>query len=129
LTYRDIGTVADKNFIVKNGVTIGNIVLKAVDGSIAASSANLTGNFTVSGTSRVGSIANLHVTGGNSGDAIVTDGTGNLSFAQISGSVSPMPYYIFTGTTITIPNYYQALSGMVVTIDGTLDVEGYYIEV
>lgn len=120
--------MANKNFIVKNGVTVGNIFLQASDGSITASSANLNGNLTVSGTSNVGPIANLRVTGGNSGDTIVTDGAGNLSFATIGG-VAPMPYYIFTGTTITIPQYYQALSGMALTIDGNLDVEGYYIEV
>jgi hypothetical protein len=153
-----------KNFIVKNGVTTGNIVLSALDGSITASSANLSGDIvnvgnitshgnasiagdisnvgnisangnlsinsiTASGITNVGSIGNLKVTGGNAGDAIVTDGAGNLSFTVVGG-IAPMPYYIFSGNTTIVPNLYQALSGMAyITVDGNLDIEGYYIEV
>ena len=46
---------------------------------------NLTG-LTVTGTSTLGNIGNVKITGGNVGDIIITDGTGNLSFvAPISG--------------------------------------------
>ena len=153
-----------KNFIVKNGVTTGNIVLSALDVSITASSANLSGDIinvsnitstgnisitgnitnvnnisgvgnlsiasiTASGITNVGSIGNLKVTGGNAGDAIVTDGAGNLSFTVVGG-IAPMPYYIFSGNTTIVPDLYQALSGMAyITVDGNLDIEGYYIEV
>jgi hypothetical protein len=45
-------------------------------------------NFTANGVSNVGSIANFHITGGNSGDFLQTDGTGNLSFAPITVNTS-----------------------------------------
>ena len=38
----------------------------------------------------LGSVSNLHITGGSSGQVLKTDGTGNLSFAaDAAESVSP----------------------------------------
>jgi hypothetical protein len=48
-----------------------------------SSGANITGNLGVSGTTSLGPIANLKVTGGNVGQVIQTDGTGNLSFTTV----------------------------------------------
>jgi hypothetical protein len=45
-----------------------------------------TTNFTANGISNVGDIANFHITGGNNGQFIQTDGNGNLTFATISSS-------------------------------------------
>jgi len=121
--------VANKNFIVKNGVTVGNIVLQASDGSITANSANLSGNLSVSGITNVGPISNLYVTGGSTGQVIVTDGQGNLSFSSPSVTVAPMPAYIFSGTSVNVPEFYQALSGLsTLEVDGNLIVDGVYIE-
>jgi len=140
LTYRENGTVASstKNFIVKNGLTTGNIILSALDGSITANSANISGdivtggnanisgNATISGITNVGPISNLYATGGSAGQYITTDGNGNLSFASV---VSFMPAYIFAGTTLFVPQYYQALSGLsTLTVDGNLSVDGVYVE-
>lgn len=40
-------------------------------------------SLTVSGTSTLGGIGDVQITGGNDGDAIVTDGAGNLSFVNV----------------------------------------------
>ena len=40
------------------------------------------GNLVASGNVTLGSIANVRITGGNNGQAILTDGTGNLSFGS-----------------------------------------------
>lgn len=145
LTYRENGTVATgitKNFLVKNGITTGDIVLSAIDGSITASSANVSGRVTtvsatvsgslsagsatISGITNIGSISNLYATGGVSGQFITTDGSGNLSFATATAF---MPSYIFPNTTLFIPEYYQALSGLsTLQVDGNLSVDGVYIE-
>lgn len=39
---------------------------------------------TVSGTSTLGAIGNVKITGGTTGQYIKTDGTGNLSFATVT---------------------------------------------
>lgn len=48
-----------------------------------SSGANITGNLGVSGTTSLGPIGNVKVTGGTAGQVIQTDGTGNLSFTTV----------------------------------------------
>ena len=57
------------------GETPANIIL--ANGDIT------TTNITTTGVSNLNSVANVRITGGTSGQAIVTDGAGNLSFATI----------------------------------------------
>ena len=122
--------MSTKNFVVKNGLTTGNIVLSASDDSVTANSANLSGNLTVSGTSDLGSISNVKITGGSTGQVIQTDGAGNLTFTSVlAGSPAPMPYYIFEGTEIVIPEYYQGLYSYPITVDGALVIDGILVQV
>lgn len=122
--------MSTKNFVVKNGLTTGNIVLNASDNSITANSANLSGNLTVSGTSNLGDIGNVKITGGSAGQTITTDGTGNLTFTTVlAGSAAPMPYYIPEGTTVVVPDYYQGLYSIPITVDGVLEVVGILVQV
>lgn len=121
--------MSTKNFVVKNGLTTGNIVLNASDNSVTANSANLSGNLTVSGTTDLNNISNVKISGGTTGQTIITDGAGNLSFSAIVGSPAPMPYYISEGTAVVIPEFYQGLSAYPITIDGSLQVDGILIEV
>ena len=58
-----------------------NLQPTSVNGSATFTFANLV----VNGTSQLGSIGNVKITGGSSGQAIVTDGAGNLSFSTVSG--------------------------------------------
>lgn len=114
-----------KNFVVKNGITTGNITLNAGTGNITGT------NLSVTGISDLGAIANVIITGGSNGQAIITDGNGNLSFANASSqsSPAPMPTYVAVGDELLISANYQGLFGYPITIDGTMTVDGILIDV
>jgi len=119
-----------KNFVVKNGITTGTITLDAASGNINAANASLTSNLSVAGISTLGAIGNVKITGGTSGQSIVTDGTGNLVFANSSiSSPAPMPTYVANGDTLTISANYQGLFGYPITVDGDIVVDGVLIDV
>lgn len=120
-----------KNFVVKNGITTGTITLDAASGNINAANVSLTSNLSVAGISTLGNIGNVKITGGTSGQAIVTDGTGNLAFANSSSipSPAPMPTYVANGDTLTISANYQGLFGYPITVDGDIVVDGVLIDV
>ncbi len=120
-----------KNFVVKNGITTGTITLDAASGNINAANVSLTSNLSVAGISTLGNIGNVKITGGTSGQAIVTDGSGNLTFANSSSiqSPAPMPTYVANGDTLTISANYQGLFGYPITVDGDIVVDGVLIDV
>lgn len=113
-----------KNFVVKNGITTGSITLDASTGNITGT------NLSVTGITRLGAVGNVKITGGTSGQAIVTDGLGNLSFANSSSisSPAPMPTYVAVGDTITISANYQGIFGYPITVDGTIVVDGILVD-
>lgn len=112
------------------GIT-GNVF---IGGTLTASSnltingaASVTGNVTLSGTSNLGPISNVKITGGTSGQVIITDGTGNISFSN------PTAVTLANGTSnISIPvtsaniNFSSAGNANVLIITGTgINVAGY----
>jgi len=117
--------VTTKNFVVKNGITTGNITLDATSGNITGTNLSVTGN------SNLGAVANVHITGGTTGQAIITDGAGNLTFGNVTVAAdpAPMPTYIPVGDVITISANYQGLFGYPITIDGTMTVDGVLIDI
>lgn len=115
--------MAYKYFNVKNGLSAGNINLHASNATVS------TENLTVSGESDLGSVSNVTITGGTSGQVLTTDGAGNLSFSSGSQSPAPMPYQIDTGVEVIIPLYYQGLFSVPITIDGSLEINGILVEV
>ena len=90
-----------------------------------------TPTLTVDGTSNLGAVANVSISGGVSGQTIITDGSGVLSFGNpvISDPIAPMPTYIASGTTQTVPTNYQGLFGYPIEIDGTLEIDGVLVDV
>jgi len=89
-------------------------------------------NLAVSGVSNLGPVGNVTITGGSNGQALVTDGSGVLSFQSInttSNRAAPMPYNIPVGESYIVNENFQGLFSYPITIDGTLDVEGILIEV
>ena len=107
------------------GLYNGNIVIDA-DGNFSAA------NLTVSGTSNLGPIANITITGGSNGQAIVTDGNGVLTFADISAtsnSAAIMPYLIPNGESYIVEENFQGLFFEPITIDGEFEVDGILIDV
>lgn len=115
--------MAFKYFNVKNGLSAGNINLNASNNTVS------TENLAVSGNTDLGSVSNVTITGGTSGQVLTTDGSGNLSFSAVTGSPAPMPYQIDTGTEVIIPLYYQGLFSVPITVDGTLEINGILVEV
>ena len=114
-----------KNFVVKNGITTGPITLDASTGNVTGT------NLTVTGNSNLGAITHVSITGGTSGQSIITDGAGNLTFgnATVVANPAPMPTYVAVGDTLTIAANYQGLFGYPITIDGTMTVDGIIIDV
>lgn len=50
---------------------------------------NQSGNVEFTGANvSLGNVANLHISGGNNGQVLTTDGAGNLTFANASGGTS-----------------------------------------
>lgn len=107
-----MGTVSTKYFNVKNGMTTGNLLVSE-------------GNVTL------GNVSSLHISGGNSGYFLSTNGNGTLSWADAQASVpaDPMPIVVDEGNTLTIRSNYQGLFGTPLTIDGTLTIDGALIDV
>jgi len=69
-----------KNFVVKNGVTTGNIILDAASGNITSTNANL-GNAVIANYFIGNFQGNLQVTGGNTQVVFNDDGNANASAA------------------------------------------------
>ncbi len=90
-------------------------------GNLLLSEANVT----------LGNVANIHISGGNSGYLLRTDGAGNLTWTDASStqSAAPMPIVVDTGNTLTISSNYQGLFGTPLTINGTLEIDGALIDV
>ena len=103
--------MALKDFRVKNGLS--------------------TPTLTVDGTSNLGAVANVSISGGVSGQTIITDGSGVLSFGNpvTTDPIAPMPTYIASGNTQTVPTNYQGLFGYPIEVDGTLEIDGVLIDV
>jgi hypothetical protein len=88
-------------------------------------------SLTVSGESNLGNIGNVHIFGGTSGQVIQTDGAGNLVFADTASgnSAAPMPFVIPVGESYTVPNNFQGLFTVPITVDGTFEIDGILAEV
>lgn len=105
------------------------------DPSIAVVQANgdiTTINLTANGVSNLGPVSNLILTGGANGQALTTDGNGNLTFSTItteSNRAAPMPYLIPTGESYIVNENFQGLYSQAITIDGELAVDGMLIEI
>lgn len=85
-----------------------------------------------SGLSDLGAIGNITITGGSANQALLTDGSGNLSFGNAgiaADSAAVMPYIINASESYTVGANLQGLFSQPIEIDGTLDVEGVLIEV
>jgi hypothetical protein len=74
-----VNTVIDSSGVNANGI-VTSIDLKVENPSFAAGSGNV--NFIKTANVHLGGIANLHISGGTSGDFVQTDGAGVLTFAK-----------------------------------------------
>jgi hypothetical protein len=92
-------------------VALGNIetsgYLKTAN-TLINSGITSNGNVTFSGANvDLGSVANLHISGGNVGDRLRTDGAGNLSWVAPAGNTNT---YVGANTTVDIDFTYDSIS-------------------
>lgn len=112
-----------------NGFSVGNDPQTDViyaNGDVTAA------NLIVTSLSNLGNIANITISGGSNGQAIITDGNGVLTFGTVdtgANSTAPMPYQIDVGSSYIVPDKFQGLYSYPITIDGELVVDGYLIEI
>jgi hypothetical protein len=117
------------------GISVGNTSVDVIlaNGDITTTNITANGIVNFNSTSNVtlGTISNIHIAGGNSGQVLTTDGAGNLTFADTASSDSsaPMPYLIPVGETYFVPNNFQGLFTVPITIDGTFEIDGILAEV
>lgn len=105
-------------------VSANSIQIVFANGHVAAAS------LAVTGTTDLGDVSNVSITGGSSGQVLTTDGAGNLSFSTVSGGGGgQMPYYIPTGESYTIEANKQGLFAIPITVDGDLYVNGVLVQV
>jgi len=114
--------------LVTNGTTTPNIAigLGAITPTSIAAAGTVTGS-NLSGSNTGDQTLNslLPIQTGNSGKALVTDGS-NTSWTDDLGFT---PYYVPVSTTFVVPLYKQALFSMSIINDGTIIVNGYLIGV
>ena len=115
-----------KPFNSVDGISVGETPIEVIYANGDVSAANLV----VSGTSNLGPIGNITITGGTSGQVLTTDGAGNLSFrSSTSNSAAPMPYMIPTGESYIVANNFQGLFFEPIDIEGEFEVDGILIDV
>jgi hypothetical protein len=138
LSFASISTssISNGNSNVDIPVANGNVTVSVAGNSNVAvfsgSGANVVA-LDVQGISNLGNVGNVKITGGNSGQYLATDGTGNLTWDDVgnisSNRVSTMPYLIPTGEAYILNTNFQGLYQQAITIDGELTVDGILIEV
>jgi hypothetical protein len=113
------------------GFSTGENPITVIDANanITVTGLSANGNAVFSGANvNLGSVSNLHISGGTSGYLLQTDGLGNLSW-QTPSSGEGMPYFIPINTTYIVPQYVQGLFNLPITIEGTLEVNGILVQV
>jgi hypothetical protein len=117
------------------GISVGNTAVDVILANGDITTTNLTANgivnFTSTSNVTLGTISNIHIAGGNSGQVLTTDGAGNLTFADTasSNSAAPMPHVIPVGESFLVPENFQGLFTVPITIDGTFEIDGILAEV
>lgn len=122
-----------KNFVVKNGLTTGNIILDASSSNITANV--VVANLSVPATANLGAVGNIVITGGSSGQVLQTNGSGVLSWADQSGggggsATVNVVADLFTAdgssNTYTLSTTPQGDNAVIVNIDGVIQTRSSY---
>ena len=110
-----------KNFVVKNGLTTGNIILSAANSNISANT--VVANLQVPSRANLGAAGNIIITGGANGQVLTTDGSGNLSWtAAGTSTTTAIAVDNFTGngvqTTFTLSVTPSSINSVFVNYNG-----------
>lgn len=91
--------ITDANTKIDARVTqsfVNNLSITTV-GTLSGLTSNGVVNFSNTSNVSLGSIANLHITGGSANAVLKTDGTGNLSWTTASGAMTYVKEYVWRG--------------------------------
>jgi hypothetical protein len=130
---------------IKNKVTgeLSNITTYGTNGRISditlpgnvTAGANVNANtLNVTSLSKLGNVGNVYITGGTAGQAIITDGAGNLTWGNAGSTITAVPAVYFVapanGNAQTFSNVilssYTANTDMTVFYNGSLLPSEYY---
>ncbi len=86
-------------------------------------------SLTVNGTANLGAVGNVKISGGSNGQALVTDGNGNLSWGNVGGSTSTyVKTYYWKGALVenvgSLRHYVPVTSANINTINAYLTTAG-----
>jgi len=113
--------------------SVGGFSVAETPVEVISSVGNVTAlNLEVTELSDLGAIGNVTITGGTTGQGIITDGAGTLSFGSTglaANTAAVMPYIINASESYQVGANLQGLFSQPIEIDGELDVEGILIEV
>jgi len=113
--------------------SVGGFSVAEVPVEVISNVGNVTPlNLTVTELSNLGAIGNISITGGTTGQSIITDGSGTLSFGTSGlavGTAAVMPYYIAPAETYYVGANLQGLFSQAIEIDGILEVDGILEEI
>jgi predicted regulator of Ras-like GTPase activity (Roadblock/LC7/MglB family) len=134
-----ISNISNGNSNVNIATANGNITFSAVGnanvmtitgtGANINGTANITGNVALNGSNvSLGTVSNLHITGGSNGYVLTTDGTGNLSWAAQTGSNIVIDTFTGNGvqTVFTLTDSPASEDYTIINIDGVSQLHSAY---
>lgn len=127
-----IGPHANGNSNVNIATANGNITLSAVGNAnimtVTGTGANIAGTLSVSGTTNLGSVGNVTITGGSNGYVLSTDGAGNLSWAAQTSSNIVLNTFTGNGvqTVFTLTDPPTSEDYTIINIDGVSQLHSAY---
>lgn len=127
------GDVSGNNFTVNGNLTVLGSTL-TVNNEVVNQTETITGNLSAGNVSftganvSLGSVSNLHITGGTSGYFLKTDGSGTLSWAAQSSLTADVDNFTGDGTTTAFTLAKAPSSGnyTIVAVQGVLQPKSSY---
>ena len=125
-------SISNGNSNVNIATANGNITLSAVGNAnimtVTGTGANIAGTLSVSGTTNLGAVGNVTITGGSNGYVLSTDGAGNLSWAAQTSSNIVLDTFTGNGvqTVFTLTNSPTSEDYTIINIDGVSQLHSAY---
>jgi hypothetical protein len=124
--------ISNGNSNVNIATANGNITFSAVGNAnimtVTGTGANISGTLNVSGTTNLGNVGNVIITGGSNGYVLSTDGAGNLSWAAQTSSNIVIDTFTGNGvqTVFTLTNSPTSEDYTIINIDGVSQLHSAY---
>jgi len=125
-------SISNGNSNVNIATANGNITFSAVGNAnvmtVTGTGANVLGTLSVSGTTNLGAVGNVTITGGSNGYVLTTNGSGNLSWAAQTSSNIVIDTFTGNGvqTVFTLTNSPTSEDYTIINIDGVSQLHSAY---